>query len=90
MLIAEEREVLIDVIRTVRRVTAHVLTLHIQLGAVRTVLARKGTVSESEFNGAFLELDALSAADEAIDAAAPTVDTLFADLLSRLERVSGD
>jgi hypothetical protein len=39
---ADEREVLIDLIRTVRTVSSHLLTLHLQLGAVRAVLAQKG------------------------------------------------
>jgi hypothetical protein len=85
-LTGEEREVFIDLIRTVRTLAAHLLTLHLQLGAVRAVLARKGAVTEAEADAALIELDALSAAEQAVNPAAPNVDAAFADLLRRLEQ----
>ena len=45
-----EREVLIDLIGMVRSLAEQTLTLHLQLGAVRTLLARKGAISETEFS----------------------------------------
>jgi hypothetical protein len=82
----DEREVLIDLIRTVRTVAGHALTLHLQLGAVRAVLARKGHVTEAEMNAALAELDALTIADQVVNPVAPNVDAVFVDLLTRLEQ----
>ena len=83
---ADEREVLINLIRTVRTVAAHLLTLHLQLGALRAVLAQKGIVTEAELSATLTELDALTAAEEVVDPAGPNVDNVFADLLRRLEQ----
>jgi hypothetical protein len=45
---ASEREILTDPIGAVRTLAAQTLTLHLQLGAVRTILGRNGTISEAE------------------------------------------
>jgi hypothetical protein len=82
---AEEREVLIDLIRTVRTVSSHLLTLHLQLGAVRAVLAQKGLVTEAELDATVIELDALTKTEQVVDPASPNIDRVFADLLRRLE-----
>jgi hypothetical protein len=50
-----ERELVSDLISSVRTLAAHVNTLHLQLGAVRTLLARKGTISDVEVQAAFTE-----------------------------------
>ena len=71
---ADEREVLISLIRTVRTVAAHLLTLHLQLGAVRAVLAQKGIATDAEVNASLVELDALTAAEQAVDSASLGVD----------------
>jgi hypothetical protein len=86
--IAADRAVLIDLIRTVRTVSRHLLTLHLQLGAVRAVLAQKGLVTEAELNATVAELDALTTTEQIVDPAAPNVDRLFADLLRRLEEAA--
>jgi hypothetical protein len=85
---ASDREVLVDLIGSVRTLAAQVLTLHLQLGAMRALLARKGTISESEFAAAFAELEATSAADVLLDEAAPDVNEVFDDLLRRLGRAA--
>jgi hypothetical protein len=51
-----EREVVFDLIESVRRLANQVLTLHLQLGAVRTILARKGTLSEAELSATWAGL----------------------------------
>jgi hypothetical protein len=85
---ASDREVLIDLIESVRTLAAQVLTLHLQLGAMRALLARKGTISESELAAAFAELEASTAADALLDEAAPDVNEVFDDLLRRLGRAA--
>jgi hypothetical protein len=83
---ASEREILADLIGAVRTLATQVLTLHLQLGAVRTILARKGTISEAELSAALTELDAVTSANELLDRDTPSVEELFADLVRRLER----
>ena len=85
---ASDREVLVDLIGSVRTLAAQVLTLHLQLGAMRTLLARRGTISESELAAAFAELEATCAADALLNEAAPDVNEVFDDLLRRLERAA--
>jgi hypothetical protein len=85
---ASDREVLVDLIGVVRTLAAQVLTLHLQLGAMRALLARKGTISESALAAAVAELEAASAADALLDEAAPDVNEVFEDLLRRLGRAA--
>ena len=79
-----EREVLIDLIGMVRSPAEQTLTLHLQLGAVRTLLARKGAISEIEFSAVLRELDALTSVDEIVSRDR-NVDEVFDGLLRRLE-----
>jgi hypothetical protein len=81
-----EREVLADLIASVRSLAAQVLTLHLQLGAVRTILARKGTMSEAELSATLTELEAISSADEILSRDGPSVDEVFDSLLRRLDQ----
>ena len=81
----DERESVTELIRTTRTVAAHLLTLHLQLGALRTALARKGTVTLAEFDLILHELNAATTVDEAINPLAPSVDAVFVELLRRLE-----
>jgi hypothetical protein len=85
---ANEREIVADIIGFVRTLAAQLVTLHLQLGAVRTLLARKGTISEGEFSAAVTALEATSSADEFLTLDVPTVHEAFDDLLRRLERLS--
>jgi hypothetical protein len=85
---ASDREVLVDLIEVVRTLAAQVLTLHLQLGAMRALLARKGTISESALAAAVAELEAASAADALLDEAALDVNEVFEDLLRRLRRAA--
>jgi hypothetical protein len=80
---ANEREVVIDVIESVRRLANQVLTLHLQLGAVRTILARKGTMSETELSATLAQLETISTADEILSN--DSVDETFDRLLRRVE-----
>jgi hypothetical protein len=82
---ASEREVFVDLIRSVRTLATQVLTLHLQLGAMRTLLVRKGTLAETELTAVLDRLEASSAADALVDQTAPDVDEVFRDLLRRLE-----
>jgi hypothetical protein len=45
---ASERGITTDLISAVGTLAAHLMTLHLQLGAVRTLLARRGTISDAE------------------------------------------
>jgi len=81
---ATEREIVSDLIGSVRALGAHVITLHLQLGAVRTLLARKGTISDAEFQAAFAELNVVASAEELL--ALTSIDTVFDELLERLNR----
>ena len=85
---ANEREILVDLIGSVRTLAAQVLTLHLQLGAMRALLARKGTIGESELAAAFAELDASTAADALLDEPAPGESDVFDDLFRRLRRAA--
>lgn len=67
-----------------RTLAAQVLTLHLQLGAIRALLARKGTISENEVAATFAALEASSAADSLLDEAAPDANQGFDELLRRL------
>jgi hypothetical protein len=80
---ANEREVVIDVIESVRRLANQVLTLHLQLGAVRTILARKGTMTEAELSATLAKLETISAVDEIVSN--DSVDEMFDRLLRRME-----
>ncbi len=64
------------------------LTLHLQLGAVRALLAHKGTISEPDLAAVLKELEGSSAVDEMLNRDAPSVDEAFDDLLRRLERTA--
>ena len=79
-----ERMVLTDLIAAVRTLARHTLTLHLQLGAVRTLLARKGTVSNAEFAAAMTEIGAVTSLDEITNPDAPSPDEIFEELLQRL------
>jgi hypothetical protein len=85
-LTATEREVVSDLIASVRTLAAHVMTLHLQLGAVRTLLARKGTISETEVQAAFAELNAVTSVEEMVDAT--STEAVFDELLERLNRAA--
>jgi hypothetical protein len=81
---AGEREVFVDLIRAVQTLAQQILTVHLQLGAVRAHLARKGIVTESEVRTALSELGAVSSAGELLGTI-PTTEEFFANLLRRLQ-----
>lgn len=83
---ASEREIIADVISAVRTLAAHMLTLHLQLGAVRTLLARKGTISDAEVQAAFAELNVVASTEEVLDLT--STDAVFDELLERLNRAA--
>jgi hypothetical protein len=80
---SREREVVVDLIESVRCLANQVLTLHLQLGAVRTILARKGTMSETELSATLAQLETISTADEILSN--DSVDETFDRLLRRVE-----
>lgn len=80
----DERETLSDLIGAVRTLAAHVLTLHLQLGAVRTLLARKGIISDAEVQAAFAELNVVASAEEVVTLT--SADAVFDELVERLNR----
>ena len=51
---------------------------------MRSILARKGTITETEFRAALSQLDSMSLTGELLGIV-PTTDEFFADLLRRLE-----
>ena len=79
-----ERQVLLDLIAIVRTLSNQVLALHLQLGAVRALLARKGMVTTAELEAALTELGAMTAIDEFTGSGATSPDQVFDDLSSRL------
>jgi hypothetical protein len=81
---SEERQVLLDLIGSVRTLAKQTLALHLQLGAVRTLLARKGTITNAELEAASSELGAMTVVDELRLGGAPGPDEVFDDLLRRL------
>ena len=81
---ADEREVLIDLIGSVRTLAKHTLTLHLQLGAIRTLLERQGVITDSELNAVLTELGAITAIDEFTRPSAPSPDAVFDEMLRRL------
>jgi hypothetical protein len=83
---ASEREIVTDLISAIRTLAAHVMTLHLQLGAVRTLLARKGTISDAEVQDAFAELNAVASAEEMLTLT--STDAVFDELLERLNRAA--
>jgi hypothetical protein len=83
---ADEREIVSDLIASVRTLAAHVMTLHLQLGAVRTLLARKGTISDAEVQAAFAELNVVASAEEVLNMTG--TDAVFDELVERLNRAA--
>jgi hypothetical protein len=83
---ADERELVSDLIGSLRTLAAHVITLHLQLGAVRTLLARKGTISDAEVQAAFAELNVLVSTEETLSLT--STDAVFDELLERLNRAA--
>ena len=81
-----EQEIVADVINVVRTLAAHVMTLHLQLGAARTLLARKGTISDAEVQTAFAELNVVASAEEVLNLT--STDAVFDELLERLNRAA--
>ncbi|HXH83518.1 MAG TPA: hypothetical protein VNN07_11385 [Candidatus Tectomicrobia bacterium] len=82
----EDKEVLIALIGTVRTLAQQVVTLHLQLGALRSALVGRGVITDAAFTAAVAELEALQAADEALRHDRPIIDQTFTDLIARLER----
>ena len=83
---ADEREIVSNLISSVRTLAAHVLTLHLQLGAVRTLLARKGMVTDAEVQAAFAELNVVASVEEVLTLT--STDAVFDELLERLNRAA--
>jgi hypothetical protein len=81
-----EREIVADLISSVRTLAAHVMTLHLQLGAVRTLLARKGMISDAEVQAAFAKLNVVASAEEVLNLT--STDAVFDELLERLNRAA--
>jgi hypothetical protein len=86
MMDSVEKEVLADLIEAVRTIAPQTVSLYLQLGAVRTLLARNGTISNAELRSLLTELNAMIALDEIAAAdVAPDPDEVFDRLLSRLQ-----
>jgi hypothetical protein len=83
-----ERQVLFDLISGVRTLANQILAVHLQLGALRTLLARQGTITTAELDAIMTELGALTAFDELSAEGAPGPDEVFDDLLRRLDRAA--
>ena len=83
---ADEREIVSDLIASVRMLAAHMMTIHLQLGAVRTLLARKGAISDAEVQAAFAELNVVASAEEVLNFT--STDAVFDELLERLNRAA--
>jgi hypothetical protein len=85
-LTADEREIVSDLVHAVRTLAAQVMTLHLLLGAVRSLLARKGTISDAEVQAAFAELNVVASAEELLSLT--STDATFDALLERLNRTA--
>jgi hypothetical protein len=53
---------------------------------VRTILARKGTMSEAEFGATLTELETVSSADALLRRDGPSIDEVFDRLLRQLQQ----
>jgi hypothetical protein len=74
-------------IRTaVRTLATQFMTLHLQLGAVRMLLAHRGTISDAEVQAAFAELNVVASAEEVVSLT--STDVLFDGLAERLNRTA--
>jgi hypothetical protein len=62
------------------------MTVHLQLGAVRTLLASKGTISDAEVQAAFAQLNVVASAEEVVSLT--STDALFDELVERLNRAA--
>jgi hypothetical protein len=83
---ADEREIVSNLIGSVRTLATQVLTLHLQLGAVRTLLARNGVISDAEVQAAFAELNVVASAEEVLNLT--STDAVFDELVERLNRAA--
>ena len=77
---------MIDLIGSVRSLARQVLTLHLQLGAVRTILARKGAMSEAELSATLNRLEAVASVEEYMSN--DRVDDMFDELLQRIQQAA--
>jgi hypothetical protein len=85
---ATERELVADLIASVRTLASQTMLLHLHLGALRSLLVEAGLISEAQFTAAVTALEASSTADAMTSRHAPTVDDVFDHLLRRLERLT--
>jgi hypothetical protein len=85
MMDSVEKEVLADLIEAVRTLAQQTLSLHLQLGALRTLLARNSTINIAELHSLLNDLNTMTALDEIAEAdVVPPPDEVFNRLLSRL------
>jgi hypothetical protein len=82
---SSERELVADIIGSVRTVATQLISVHLQLGAIRSLLIRNGTITEAEYAAAVTALEATSATDELLSRGSATVEAAFEEMLLRLE-----
>lgn len=80
-----EREVVATLISSVRTIAAQLVSLHLQVGAMRCLLARKQMMTDDEFHVAFAELEAMGSVDERMNDFPDVMEGVFDELLRRLQ-----
>jgi hypothetical protein len=80
-----EREVVASLIGSVRTVAAQLVSLHLQLGAMRSLLAKKQMMTDDEFHAAFAELEAMASTEERLRDFPDVMADVFEELLRRLQ-----
>jgi hypothetical protein len=80
-----EREVVGTLIGSVRTIAVQLISLHLQLGAMRSLFAKKQMMSEDEFQDAFAELEAVGSMEDRLRDFPDVMEDVFEELLRRLQ-----
>jgi hypothetical protein len=80
-----EREVVGTLIGSVRTIAVQLISLHLQLAAMRSLFAKKHMMTDDEFHAAFAELEAAGSMEERLDEFPDVMEDLFDELLRRLQ-----
>jgi hypothetical protein len=74
-----------SLISSVRTIAVQLISLHLQLGAMRSLFAKKHMMSEDEFQAAFAELEAVGSMEDRLRDFPDVMEDVFEELLRRLQ-----
>ena len=80
-----ERDVVQTLIASVRTIAVQLISLHLQLGAMRSLFAKKHMMTDDEFHAAFAELEASGSLEERLQDFPDVMEDVFEELLRRLQ-----